>query len=158
MKRGFFYRYLPDRTHVFKTGNAKVVNCPRKDIVLATASMVEEKLPSLDIGKSANPRCFKSIKKLPLSYEFNKKAWMTATIFEAWAKKLNSRMRKRNRAVALVLDNCTADPNVVGLTNVKFIFLRPNTTAKTQPMDAGVICCLKSHYRKKPSKNAFIGI
>ena len=77
--------------------------------------------------------------KLPLPYESNKKAWMTATIFEVWVKKLDSRMRKSTRTVALVLDNCTALPNVIGLTNVKLIILPPNTTAKTQPMDAGVL-------------------
>ena len=121
--------------------------------------MVGEKLPPLVIGKSANPKCLKSIKKVPLPYESNKNAWSTATIFEAWVKKLDSRMRKSNGTVALVLDNCTAHPNVIGLTNVKLIFLPPNIIAKTQPMDAGVIRCLKSHYqKKKTSKNAFIGI
>ena len=77
---------------------------------------------------------------------------MTATIFKVWVKKLDSCMRKCNRTVALVLDNCTAHPNIIGLTNVKLIFLPPNITAKTQPIDAGFIRCLKPHYRKKLAK------
>ena len=61
-------------------------------------------------------------------------------------------MRKSNRNIALVLDNCTAHPKVEGLTNIKLIFLPPNTTARTKPMDAGVIRCLKSHYQKNIAK------
>ena len=80
--------------------------------MLVTASMAGEKLPLLVIGKSANPRCFKNIKKLPLPYESNKKGWMTAAIFEMWVKTLDSQMRKSNRNIALVLNNCTAHPKV----------------------------------------------
>ena len=61
-------------------------------------------------------------------------------------------MRKSNKTVALVLDNCTAHRNVNGLTDVKLIFLPSHTTVKTQPLDAGVIRCLISHYRKNLAK------
>ena len=54
--------------------------------MLVTVSMAGEKL-LLVIGKSANPKCFKNIKKLLLPYKSNKKAWMTAAIFETWVKK-----------------------------------------------------------------------
>ena len=60
-------------------------------------------------------------------------------------------MRKRQRKIALVLDNCTAHPNVNGLTNM-LVFLPPNTTAKIQPMDAGVFRSIKAHYRKNLAK------
>ena len=109
-------------------------------------------MPLLVIGKSANPRCFKNIKKLPLPYESNEKARMTVAIFETWVKKVDSQMRKSNRNIALMLDNCTAHPKVQGLTNIKLIYFPPNTTARTQPLDAGVIHCLKSHYRKNLTK------
>jgi hypothetical protein len=33
------------------------------------------------IGKSQTPRCFKNVKKLPVEYAANKKAWMTSDIF-----------------------------------------------------------------------------
>ena len=150
---GLFYGCLSDRTHVFKNDKCAGGKLSKERLtVLVTASMAGEKLPLLVIGKSANPRCFKNIKKLPLPYESNKKAWMTAAIFETWVKKLDSQMRKRNRNIALVLDNCTAHPKVEGLTNIKLIFFPPNTTARTQPMDTGVIRCLKSHYRKNLAK------
>ena len=57
-------------------------------------------------------------------------------------------MKNSNRKIALVVDNCTAHPVIHGLTNFMLVFLPPNTTAKTQPMDAGVIRCLKAYYRK----------
>ena len=79
-------------------------------------------------------------------------AWMTSTLFEKWLRKLDFQMRKSDRKIAMVLDNCTAHPNISGLTNIKLVFLPPNTTAKTQPMDAGVIRCLKAHYRNSLAK------
>ena len=152
-KSGLFYRCLPDKTHVFKNDKCAGGKLSKERLtVLVTASMAGEKLPLLVIGKSANPRCFKNIKKLPLPYESNKKAWMIAAIVKTWVKKLDSQMRKSNQTIALVLDNCTDHPKVEGLMNIKLIFSPPNTTARTQPKDAEVIQCLKSHYRKNLAK------
>ena len=47
------------------------------------------------------------------------------------------------------MDNCTAHPHLEGLTNIELVFLLPNTTAKLQPCDQGIICCMKIHYRKQ---------
>ena len=110
--------------------------------------MSGEKLPLLVIGKAAKPRCFKNVKELPLPYQSNSKAWMTSTNFKTWVRKLDLKMKNSDRKFVLFVDNCIAHPVVHGLTNTRLVFLPPNTTAKTQPMDAGVICCLKAHYRK----------
>ena len=150
---GLFYRCLPDKTHVFKNEKCAGGKLSKERLtVLVTASMTGEKLPPLVIGKSANPRFFKNVKNLPVPYEANSKAWMTSTLFEKWLRKLDFQMRKSDRKIAMVLDNCTAHPNISGLTNIKLVFLPPNTTAKTQPMDAGVIRCLKAHYRNSLAK------
>ena len=150
---GLFYRCLPDKTHVFKNEKCAGGKLSKERLaILVTASMTGEKLPPLVIGKSANPRCFKNVKNLPVPYEANSKAWMTSTLFEKWLRKLDFQMRKSNRKIAMVLDNCTAHPNISGLTNIKLVFLPPNTTAKTQPIDAGVIRCLKAHYRNSLAK------
>ena len=45
---------------------------------------VLDKLQPFVIGKSANPRCFRGIKKLALTYKSNKNFWMTATLFQQW--------------------------------------------------------------------------
>ena len=146
---GLFYKCLPDRTHVFKNETCAGGKLSKERLsVLVAASMAGEKLPLLVIGKAAQPRCFKNVKQLPLPYQSNSKAWMTSSIFETWVRKLDIKMKNNNRKIALVVDNCTAHAVMRGLTNVRLVFLPPNTTAKTQPMDAGVIRCLKAHYRK----------
>ena len=48
----------------------------------------------------------------------------------------------------MIVDNCPTHPHVKGLKSVKLVFLPPNTTIVTQPMDQGVIRNLKLHYRK----------
>lgn len=107
-----------------------------------------DKLPILVIGKSKNPRCFKNVKSLPTEYQANKKAWMTSEIFTNWLHKLDKLMTKRKRSIVMIVDNCPAHPNVPGLKSNKLVFLPPNTTSITQPMDQGVIRNLKLHYRK----------
>ena len=147
---GLFFKCLPDRTHAFKDEMCAGGKRAKDRIsVLVTASMTGEKLPLLVIGKSAKPRCFKGLKKLPLNYRFNKKAWMTSEIFSEFCYELDRKMGNQGRKIALVVDNCSAHPAIKNLNNIKLIFLPPNTTAKTQPMDAGVIRCLKAHYRKE---------
>ena len=50
---------------------------------------------------------------------------------------------------SLVIDNCPAHPNTQASLNViKLVFLPPNTTAKLQPCDQGIIQNLKVQYRK----------
>ena len=61
-------------------------------------------------------------------------------------------MRKCQRKIALVLDNCTGHPNVSDLTNIMLVFLPLNTTGKIQPMDAGVIHSIEARYRKNLAK------
>ncbi len=68
---------------------------------------------------------------------------MRSEIFDEFLKSLNKKMIKNNRKIALIVDNCTAHP-FVRLSNVKLIFLPPNTTSRLQPMDMGVIHSIKS--------------
>ena len=124
----------------------------RSSSVLVVASMAGEKLPLLVIGTATKPRCFENVKQLPLPYQSYSKAWMTSTIFKTWVRKLDINIKNSNRKTALVVDNCTAHPVIQGLTNVGLVFLPPNTTTKTQPIDAGVIHCLKARYRKNPAE------
>lgn len=99
------------------------------------------------IGKFKKPRCFKNVYELPLQYEANKNAWMTSELFLNWLKNMDQYFQKQNKKIALILDNCTAQPSV-NLENIELIFLPPNTTSVLQPCDQGVIKNLKHHYRK----------
>lgn len=109
-----------------------------------------EIIKPLVIGKSQNPRSFKDYHKsnFRVTYEANKKAWMTGKIFETWLKRLNHKMRVHNRNILLFMDKCSSHPRLT-FSNLKIDFFLPNTTSKLQPMDAGIIQNLKMIYRKK---------
>ena len=74
---------------------------------------------------------------------------MDNTLFEEWIRELDVKFQKENRKIALIIDNCPAHPTIADLSNVKLIFLSPNTTLVSQPMDQGVIKCLKAFYRRR---------
>src|SRR5699024_11532775 len=44
-------------------------------VIVNMTGSIKKKL--LVIGKSKKPRCFRNVKRLPVIYESNKKAWMT---------------------------------------------------------------------------------
>jgi hypothetical protein len=67
---------------------------------------------------------------------------MKSDIFIEFLKKLNHDMAQKNRKIALILDNCFSHPFIT-LSNIKSIFLPPNTTSVLRPMDMGVIHALK---------------
>ena len=148
---GMFYRLLPDKTLEYKkVGCHGGKKSEERLTVMVCANMSgKDKLPLLIIEKSANPRCFKNKKTLPTTYTSNKKAWMTSEIFTDWLKKLDQRLKRQKRKIAMVVDNSPAHPHVRGLQCVELIFLPPNTTSKTQPMDQGVINNFKTHNRKR---------
>lgn len=145
-----FYKLTPDKTFKFK--GEKCVGGKHSKVrltVLLCSNMTgTEKRKLLVIGKSRNPRCFKNVKKLPVKYTANTKAWMTSRIFEDEIRNWDCEMRKKKRNILLLVDNCRAHPVLENLTNVKVVFLPPNTTAKLQPMDQGVIHSFKVNYRR----------
>lgn len=150
---GLFFKCIPNRTLTFK--NDKCFggkNSKERITVMIGANMIgTEKLKLLVIGKSKNPRCFKGVKSLEVDYDFNKKAWMTSSIFEEWLSKFNKKIGREGRKVALIVDNCPAHPSSIKskFKNVELVFFPPNMTSKLQPMDQGIIKNLKFHYRKK---------
>lgn len=77
---------LPNRTLKFEGEKCPGGKMSKERLtVLVSASMTGKKMKLIIIGKSRNPRCFKNIKSdcLPVTYESNSKAWMTA---ELWSK------------------------------------------------------------------------
>ncbi|XP_057302680.1 tigger transposable element-derived protein 4-like [Hydractinia symbiolongicarpus] len=114
---------------------------------LAAGNALGKRLPMFVIGKSANPRCFKGVKTLPCRYRSQKKSWMSGELFEEWVRELDRKFSVSKRKIALIIDNCTAHPHVENLEWVELIFLPPNTTSQTQPMDQGIIRALKAKYR-----------
>lgn len=146
---GLFYRALPNRTMAVKSDPARGVKSSKERMtVLLACSAAGEKLKPLVIGKSRKPRCFMKNDILPVKYVSNKKAWMTSSYFDKWLNWLNNKMKLANRNILLLVDNCSAHPNLQK-SNVKVVFLPPNTTSKLQPCDAGIIQNVKLLYRKR---------
>ena len=96
------------------------------------------------IRKSVKPRGFKT---LPCRYRAQHKSWMSGELFEDWVHALDRKFVVSKRKIAVIIDNCTAHPHVEYLKWVELIFLPPNTTSHTQPMDQGIIRVLKAKYR-----------
>lgn len=146
---GLFFKCTPNKTLAFKGETCSGGKNSKERVTLLVGANMDgsEKLPLLMIGKSANPRCFKNVKSKPLEYMSNKKAWMTAEIFEDWLRKLDKTFRKQNRNILLFIDNCTAHKSIPLMDSVKVIFLPPNMTSVVQPMDQGIIKNLKHFYR-----------
>lgn len=145
---GLFYKCLPSKTLALKkdpcTGG-KVAK-DRITVLISTNMTGNEKMPLLVIGKSAKPRCFKNVKTLPVEYRNNKKSWMTTFLFNEWLLKLDRRMKMQQRKIVMFLDNCPAHGKPK-LDNVRLVFMPPNTTAKLQPCDQGIIANFKQKYR-----------
>ena len=105
-----------------------------------------EKLPMFVIGKSVKPRCFKGVINVPCRYHAQKKNWMDSGLFEEWVREEDWKFDREGRKVALKVDNCPAHPNISNLKAISLVFLPPNSTSKTQPMDQGVIRAAKAYY------------
>ena len=146
-----FFRALPDRTLEFKQTKCHGTKLNKERLTaLVCANMTgTEKMPLLVLGRSKNPRCFKHVKSLPVTYRANKKAWMTGALFTEWMKTVDDLYTQKKGKIVLIVDNCPAHPKIKHLKAITLVFLPPNTTSVLHPMDQGVIRSLKVQYRKR---------
>ena len=97
------------------------------------------------IWKSKKPRCFKrvDVKHLPVLYFNQPKAWMTSDIMHSILTKLNAQMKAQGRNILLFIDGAGCHPSDLTLpgrySNIRIVFLPPNTTSVLQPLDLGII-------------------
>ena len=96
---------------------------------------------ALLIRKAEKPRC--NLSRLPVTWAYNSKAWMTTTIFEEWLQSFNERMHTRGRKVALLLDTSPSHSRDLKLCNMKIMFLPANTTSVLKPLNEGTTVCVK---------------
>ena len=145
---GLFYQRLSNKTLHLKAEKCSGGKYSKIRLTgLAAGNAYGERLPMFVIGKANKPRCFKGVRNLPCRYRGQRKSWMTAELFEEWARQLDRKFSAANREIALIIDNCTAHPHVEQRNFIESIFLPPNTTSHTQPMDQGIIRALKGKYR-----------
>ena len=116
------------------------------------------------IHKYLNPRCFKKKKFDPrrVCYYFaNRTAWMTQNVFHNVAKQWNTKFKRERRQVVMLMDNATGHMGketeelegftVFRMSNILFVFLPANTTSLIQPLDQGIIQCLKVRCGSHPN-------
>ncbi|XP_066258007.1 tigger transposable element-derived protein 4-like [Euwallacea similis] len=145
-----YSKMIPDRTLKFR--GEKCVGGKQSKLrytVWVCANMTgSEKWKLLVIGKYERPMCMKNVKSLPVIYKSNTQAWMTSVIFKNYLKDWDKNLRRQNREILLQVDNCAAHSKTLHLTNIRLEFLPPNYTSVVQPMDQGIIKCLKAYYRR----------
>jgi hypothetical protein len=135
---GLFWKAMPHRGYFF---NGKQVHGVKegKDrfTVILVTSMLGEIIRPMIVGKSVKLRSFPT--KKSFYYESSPLAWVTTEILLKYLLMMNSKFKREERSVAVVLDNCPCHRvNSELLTHIKLYFLPPNTTSIGQPLDAGV--------------------
>ena len=73
---------------------------------------------------------------------------MNSGVFEDYLKQMNRTMKRQGRHILLFIDNVPSHPHLE-YSNIKLVFLPPNTTSLIQPMDQGIIQTFKLKYRKR---------
>ncbi|XP_060998493.1 tigger transposable element-derived protein 4 [Dama dama] len=146
---GLLYRMLPTNTFAFKGETCSIGKLCKDRITLVVGTNMDgsEKLPLLLIGKNRNPHCFRGIKSLPVCYEANKMAWMTADVFEQWMQKLDERFQAQQRRVVIFIESSPAHPEVKNLKSIELAFFPSCLSSKFIAMKQGVIRSLKIKYR-----------
>jgi hypothetical protein len=81
-----------------------------------------------------------------IQYYFNESAWMTSNIFVNLLTEFDQKLKE---PAILLLDNFSGHKITedLHLRHVIPLFLSPNTTSSSQPLDAGIIASIKCRYR-----------
>jgi len=154
---GPFYRCIPNRAYV-QAGQRRQVRGTkdmkaqdRITLVLACNATGSPKIPVAMIGKAKQPKFFKPPRdRCPLPYFSQPSAWMDADMLKSWFETVFVPAVRACTAlpVALIWDNCGAHEELES-TSVSFIPLPRNCTSVYQPLDLGIIACLKMRYKRR---------
>lgn len=142
-----FYRIMPSKSLVSKVRKGCKKFKDRLSILFCTNWDGSDKLKPFILGKSKNPRAFKSFKVDNFCrYSSNKNAWMTSNEFNMWLKDFDKIITKQKRKILLLMDNCPSHKITYESKSIEIIYLPKNSTAKTQPLDSGIIKSFKSKF------------
>ncbi|XP_008180069.1 tigger transposable element-derived protein 4-like [Acyrthosiphon pisum] len=117
---GLFFKLMPDKSFVFKNETCH------------GGKLSEERLRVLECTNSTS------------THKLEKVGVLAVSIIS-----LDTLFGKQKRKIILFVDSCPAHPRDIPTTNIKLVFLPPNTTSKLQPIDQGIIKVIKQKYRKK---------
>jgi hypothetical protein len=92
---------------------------------------------------------------LPVFWQHNQKAWVTAVLHTEWfhqcfIPEVNKYLEQEGLSfkVLLIIDNAPSHPTSIAIENEYVVFLPPNTTSLLQPLDQGIIRCVKAKYTR----------
>ncbi|XP_053575658.1 tigger transposable element-derived protein 1-like [Bombina bombina] len=160
---GLFWKKMPARTFIARQDKSMPDYKPAKDritLLLGGNASGTLKLKPLFIYRFQNPRALKNYVKtrLPVHWRANKKAWVTAVLFEDWfdtcfVPEVKAYCKDNNIPfnILLLVDNAPGHPQTLDELNpnIRVEFLPPNTTSLLQPMDHCVIAAIKLNYLKR---------
>jgi hypothetical protein len=146
-----FYKALPQGTLAVRGDNPSGGKHQKERLtILFLCNQDGSDKKAFVVGKCAKPRAFKNVSNLPLPYYHNKKAWMTCELWSRILSEFDRKLQMEHREILLFADNATCHTLVnVQLTNIKVLFLPPNTTSLIQPLDQGIIKNVKVKYRQQ---------
>lgn len=145
---GLFWSSVPTRTLGTKSRKGCKVRKQRVTMLLAVNASGTHKLRPYFIGTARKPRCFNGQEPSEAGYHYssNRNAWMTGELFGKWLGDFNEEMKNQSRTVLMLVDNFAGHKVDMKFSNVVVYFLPANTTARLQPLDAGIISSFKRHY------------
>ncbi|XP_013177949.1 PREDICTED: tigger transposable element-derived protein 6-like [Papilio xuthus] len=147
---GLFYSLTPDSSFKFEGQHCSLgeMSNMRLTILVAANMTGTMKKKLLVVGKPKKPSCLKNNNSLLVTYENNVNSWMTSQIFERWLRHWDAELEEIDRKILLLVDKCPAHESVNDLRYIKLVFLPLNVTSVLQPMQQGIIRCLKYKYRR----------
>lgn len=163
---GVFFSMSPRSTIARKRIKGRKKAKDRLTVMPVTNADGSEKRRALFLGTAVRPRVFKgrTPSEAGFLYEPTDKGWMTQPVFKRWLEAFNEDMRVQERHVLLLIDNCPAhkltkevtpvDKPAIKMSNLSVHFLPKNTTARLQPLDAGVIASFKRQFLKRKMREA----
>lgn len=139
----FFYNNVPRGSLCFNAAPSLKQNKARVTMAHCANADDSHKLPVLFLGKAKNPRWL-SEKPENVQYSATERAWMTSAVFSKWLQDFDKSMRSIDRHILLLIDNASFhNIGYLQLSNIRLEWFPPNTTAKIQPMDQGIIYAVK---------------
>ncbi|KFD54655.1 hypothetical protein M513_04355 [Trichuris suis] len=156
-----FWKKMPSRTYIHKDARQAMGFKAFKDrltLVLCGNAAGHMIKPGV-IYRACTPRPLKNKSKesFPVFWQHNRKAWMTAILFLEWLQQcfipeVKSYLRAKGLPfkALLLIDNAPGHPQAACAAdeNVEVVFLPPNSTPLLQPLDQGIMKCVKATYTR----------
>lgn len=149
-----FYQQLPQKCVVknVEKSDFRGFKMSKQRISIAVTVNMDNSvyIPLLFIGKAKKPNCFSDV---PKCYTSQHHAWMDSTVFIYWIDEIFMpavTSTLGDSKILLIMDNFSGHPKELSkekYKNLEIIYLPPNTTAKLQPLDQGIISALKGNYK-----------